>query len=407
MELDDVARELIFGAPQPEALGSDPAGRRAQAACRRRPRPLRGQPVRGSGQPAAARDQLVGGDRVRVTRVLCGDRRDVGGGERPEHDLRPAGRHRPGRRGEDERGRLGELLRQPGQLRRVGVVEHDQRAPAAPGEQRERDPRALTMRLAGQLGGQSRPATARRTDDDRDPTAARAGLLPRCSQQLELAIASEERRRGHQLRRELRGRRSGQRVVLAQHRRVELSQLRAGLHADLIDERRPRVPVRIERIRLAPGAIEREHQLRVQALTQRLAGDQRLELADELAMPSVGQIQVDHRFGGSEPELLQAPDRGRGERLVRDVGQRRSAPERERLARGALGDQTLEAARVDLVGRDPQLVAAAARNDRRPGVEHAAQMRYVLLDHLRRGRRRVLAPQPFHQLVGGYGTAGS
>jgi hypothetical protein len=158
---------------------------------------------------------------------------------------------------------------------------------------------------------------------------------------------------------------------------------------------------------LAPGAIEREHQLGAQALSQRLAGDQRLELADELAMPSVREIQVDHRFGGGEPQLLQAPDLGRGERLVRDVGQRRSAPERERVARGALGDQTLEAARVDVVGGDPQLVAAAARDDRRPGVEQPAQMRDVLLDHLRRRRRRVLAPQPFHQLVGGDGTAGS
>ena len=188
---------------------------------------------------------------------------------------------------------------------------------------------------------------------------------------------------------------------------MQRAQLRAGLDADLIDERRARVTVRRERIRLAPGAVEREHQLRVQALTQRLAGDQRLELADELAVPSVGQIEVDRRFGGGEPQLLEAPDHGRGERLVGDVGQRRSAPERERLARGALGDETLEAARVDVVGRDPQLVAATAGDDRRPGVEHAAQLRYVLLDHLRRGRRRVLAPQAFHQLVGGYGTAGS
>jgi hypothetical protein len=76
-------------------------------------------------------------------------------------------------------------------------------------------------------------------------------------------------------------------------------------------------------------------------------------------------------------------------------------------SRAALGDQTLEAARVDVVGSDPQLVAAAARDDRRPALEQPAQMRDVLLDHLRRRRRRVLTPQPFHQLVGGDRAAGS
>ena len=58
---------------------------------------------------------------------------------------------------------------------------------------------------------------------------------------------------------------------------------------------------------------------------------------------------------------------GLGERLVREVGERRAAPERERLAeepRGDLGrrplrllDEPLEAEQVELVGPDPDQVA--------------------------------------------------
>ena len=60
--------------------------------------------------------------------------------------------------------------------------------------------------------------------------------------------------------------------------------------------------------------------------------------------------------------LAQARDLGLRERLVREVGERRAAPERERLAqlaRGALGlgvaglaDEALEACRVELVRLD-------------------------------------------------------
>ena len=72
-----------------------------------------------------------------------------------------------------------------------------------------------------------------------------------------------------------------------------------------------------------------------------------------------------------------------------------AAPQRERLARAGLVEQALEAHRVDVVIRELQLVAAAAGDD--PGavaVEHPPQMRHVELHHLRRARRRLLAPQP-------------
>ena len=90
----------------------------------------------------------------------------------------------------------------------------------------------------------------------------------------------------------------------------------------------------------------------MQALAQRMLGDERLELAHQLAMTPVRELRVDRLRERSQPQLLQATDLRRRERLVGNVGQRRATPQRERLARRAVRHQPLEPCRVDLVGRD-------------------------------------------------------
>ena len=166
--------------------------------------------------------------------------------------------------------------------------------------------------------------------------------------------------------------------------------------------------VSLERLGLASRPIQREHQLPAQALAQRMLGDERLELAHELAMAAIREVRINRVLERAQPQLLQPPDRRRGERLVGDVGQRRPVPERERLASGAIRDEPLEAAHVEVVRRDAQLVAAPAREDLggvpvTGSVEQLAQPRNVLLEHLRRARRRLLAPQRLDQLVGRHG----
>src|SRR5215213_7181089 len=96
-------------------------------------------------------------------------------------------------------------------------------------------------------------------------------------------------------------------------------------------------------------------------------------------MPARGEVALHGELGGLELELLQPADDRCGERLVRDVGERRSAPQRERLTRGVgepasvvraarLGQEALEPRRVDGVRIDAQLVAAATRDDLRGAV---------------------------------------
>ena len=64
----------------------------------------------------------------------------------------------------------------------------------------------------------------------------------------------------------------------------------------------------LERLGLAPRAVEREHQLAAERLAQRVLADERLELADHVAVPPELEIGVDALPQRDEPELLEAAD---------------------------------------------------------------------------------------------------
>ena len=112
---------------------------------------------------------------------------------------------------------------------------------------------------------------------------------------------------------------------------MEVLEPGAGLDAELLDERRASGAVRSERIGLPPRPVEREHQLPVEPLPERLLIDQRLELRDEVAMASEEEIGVDALFERSLAQLLEPADLGLGERLVGEIGERRPAPQAERF----------------------------------------------------------------------------
>ena len=186
----------------------------------------------------------------------------------------------------------------------------------------------------------------------------------------------------------LSGRRSRgavERRVLGEDRLVQPPQLGAGLDADLLDQHCARVAVGLERLRLAPAAVQREHALGVQPLAQRVLGDERVELADHLGVPAGVEVRVDRQLGRAQPQLVEPADLGGRERLVGDVGQRLAAPQRERLPGAPVVEQPLEPRRVDVAVGQPQLVAAPVGDDLRAvAVEQPAQVRHVELHHLRR-----------------------
>ena len=97
--------------------------------------------------------------------------------------------------------------------------------------------------------------------------------------------------------------------------------------------------VALQRVRLAAGAVEREHQLAAQPLPQRVLVDERLELGDELAGAAQLEIGVDPFLERVEAKLLETADLVLRERLEGEVGERRSPPDRQRFAEepGPLG----------------------------------------------------------------------
>jgi hypothetical protein len=119
---------------------------------------------------------------------------------------------------------------------------------------------------------------------------------------------------------------------LPQDRRLQLTQWRPGLDRELIGEGDAQVPVHAERVGLAPTAVEREHQLGVQLLVERMIPGQGLQVWQELSMLAEREPGLDERPAGPQPQLLQAlrllPQPGQ----AIDVGQRAPPPQRQRLA---------------------------------------------------------------------------
>ena len=123
------------------------------------------------------------------------------------------------------------------------------------------------------------------------------------------------------------GRWRSERRVLIQDRAVELLQRRAGVDPELLEEPLAGVGVDGERLGLPARAVEREHQLAVEALAERVCPRQRLQLGDERVVAAAAEVGVDPVLRAGEPELVEAGDLGLRERLVEEVRECRAAPE--------------------------------------------------------------------------------
>ena len=199
-------------------------------------------------------------------------------------------------------------------------------------------------------------------------------------------------------------RRGGQveRRILGEDVVVQAPEVGSRLDADLFHERGARVAVGLERLGLPAAAVEREHPLAVHVLAQRVLGGQRVELADHLGVSPGLQVGVDRHLGGAQAQFFEAADLGGRERLLGEVCQWLTAPQRERVARQALVEQPLGQQDVDHALGDLQLVPAPVGHDPDAVLpEHASQVRHVELHHLRPARRRLVAPEPFREMVRG------
>jgi hypothetical protein len=123
----------------------------------------------------------------------------------------------------------------------------------------------------------------------------------------------------------------GQGRVLAQNRSLELAKCRSRLEAELFRQMLARCAVDVERLRLPPRSIERQHQLRGQPLAERLGTGEQLELADQLAVSAERKVGLDPLLERLKTQFLQTRDLALRERLVAEIGERLAAEERERV----------------------------------------------------------------------------
>ncbi len=105
---------------------------------------------------------------------------------------------------------------------------------------------------------------------------------------------------------------------------MQLAELAARLDAELLDEPAAGRLVDLQRVGLAAGAVEGEHELAAQALLQRMLGGEGFQLADQLGVLAEREVGLDALCQAVEARLLQAGDLRLGEGLVAEVGQRRA-----------------------------------------------------------------------------------
>ena len=180
-------------------------------------------------------------------------------------------------------------------------------------------------------------------------------------------------------------------------------------------------PVRLERLDLPAGAVEREHQRRDELLAQRVDRDQAAEHGDGLERAAERHERAGAALLRLRAQVLEPADLRLRPLRVGQVAERRPAPQRERaverLQRGAGREPgrgvhaALEPVRVDLVGRDGEPVAgplAHEQGGRRtavaPGLQVGAQVGDADGQRARGGVARDALPGGLEQRVGRHGA---
>jgi hypothetical protein len=151
--------------------------------------------------------------------------------------------------------------------------------------------------------------------------------------------------------RELEGR------IVRENLALKLLELATRFEPKLVGQQRSSSLVDVERICLTAGAIERKHELRAEAFSERMLADERLDVADDRRVAARREVGLDPLLHARESELFESSDLGLSEWLVRELCERTPAPEPHRISERSVRDEALEAVEIELASFDAQLVA--------------------------------------------------
>ena len=132
-------------------------------------------------------------------------------------------------------------------------------------------------------------------------------------------------------------------------------------------------PVGLERLGLTAGAVQSEHELPAEPLSQWILPDERLQLGDDGTMPSELEIRIEALLERTESQVVQPRDLGLRPGLEPQVSQRLPPKQRQRLPqrrrRGLRGlilaplDQLFEPVEIELAGSQQEDVAMTSGLD--------------------------------------------
>jgi hypothetical protein len=103
---------------------------------------------------------------------------------------------------------------------------------------------------------------------------------------------------------------------------LELSQARGWVEPKLLGKQPAEAVVRGQRLSRSSRPVEGEHELLARALAQRVARNERLELADDTLRTAESEVRLDPVLVRGEAELLQPVAFGARERLGGELRER-------------------------------------------------------------------------------------
>ncbi len=202
-----------------------------------------------------------------------------------------------------------------------------------------------------------------------------------------------------------------------QHLHVGRAYARPRFDAEFVHQAGAQITVDHQRLRLASGAVQGEHQLPVVRLPQRMLRGQRRQLGHEVgqARAAQGEFGVVAPFQEQQPRLGQPPHESVPTSLRSQPGQRGAPPQRERgralphhalpVARGVRGTGRggagVEDVDVQLAVVHPQRVPGGHGGQPLGVVEQPPQPGHVIVQRGLRGEGRRRAPHRVLQRVDG------
>ena len=169
-----------------------------------------------------------------------------------------------------------------------------------------------------------------------------AGAHQQLADLRELAVPADRLvRRRRQPRSDPTAGRSGRQLgVVREDHALHPPQLRPRLDAELVHQQPAARAHRLERLRLPAGSVQRQHQLRAQALAERVLGDQRAQLADQVRVAPACQVSREPLLDRLHPQLLQAGDLVLRELVETMIRQCLPSPQCQRFAQIGRGAAT-------------------------------------------------------------------